>query len=102
MRRPEEESYEEGEEEVVVRLFHARLARSWIPPEQGCLLCGAVFFVQAYRPALYAPTINRLSSDGWCLIESVVNEERVREIILPLKSVGAEGSIEIGPNKVVP
>ncbi len=58
--------------------------------------------VLAILPALHAPTINSLSSDGWYSIESVVDEKVVREIIPQLKAVGAEGIIEIGLNKVVP
>lgn len=58
--------------------------------------------VLAILPALHAPTINSLSSDGWYSIESVVDEKTVREIIPQLKAVGAEGIIEIGLNKVVP
>ena len=53
-------------------------------------------------PALHAPTINSLSSDGWYSIESVVEEKIVREIIPQLKAAGAEGIIEIALNKVVP
>jgi ATP phosphoribosyltransferase len=53
-------------------------------------------------PALHAPTINSLSSEGWYSIESVVDEPVVREIIPQLKAAGAEGIIEIGLNKVVP
>jgi ATP phosphoribosyltransferase len=53
-------------------------------------------------PALHAPTVNSLSSEGWYSIESVVDEPVVREIIPQLKAAGAEGIIEIGLNKVVP
>ncbi len=58
--------------------------------------------VLRFLPALHAPTINSLSSDGWYSVESVVDESVVREIIPPLKEAGAEGIIEIGLNKVVP
>jgi len=58
--------------------------------------------VLAILPALHAPTINSLSSDGWYSVESVVDERIVREIIPLLKAGGAEGIIEIGLNKVVP
>jgi ATP phosphoribosyltransferase len=58
--------------------------------------------VMAILPALHAPTINSLSSEGWYSIESVVDEPVVREIIPQLKVAGAEGIIEIGLNKVVP
>lgn len=58
--------------------------------------------VVKFLPALHAPTINSLSSEGWYSIESVVEERVVREIIPQLKAAGAEGIIEIGLNKVVP
>ena len=58
--------------------------------------------ILAILPALHAPTINSLSSEGWYSVESVVDEPVVREIIPPLKAAGAEGIIEIGLNKVVP
>jgi ATP phosphoribosyltransferase len=53
-------------------------------------------------PALNSPTINSLSREGWYSVESVVEEQVVREIIPALKASGAEGIIEIGLNKVVP
>ncbi|MBI3987835.1 MAG: ATP phosphoribosyltransferase [Lentisphaerae bacterium] len=57
--------------------------------------------IAAILPALHAPTINRLSAGGWVAIESVVEEQVVREIIPKLKNAGAEGIIEIPLNKVV-
>lgn len=53
-------------------------------------------------PAMHAPTINRLNEEGWCSVESVVEEPTVREIIPGLKDAGAVDIIEIGLNKVVP
>ncbi|HBA82493.1 MAG TPA: ATP phosphoribosyltransferase [Verrucomicrobia bacterium] len=58
--------------------------------------------VTAILPALHAPTVNGLSTEGWYSIESVVEESVVREIIPQLKTAGAEGIIEIALNKVVP
>lgn len=52
-------------------------------------------------PALHAPTINSLSTEGWIAIESVVEERIVREIIPKLKAAGAEGIIEIPLNKII-
>lgn len=52
-------------------------------------------------PALHAPTVNRLSTEGWMAVESVVDERVVREIIPRLKAAGAEGIIEIPLNKVI-
>lgn len=58
--------------------------------------------VTGLLPALHAPTVNHLSHSEWLSVESVVDESVVREIIPKLKSLGAEGIIEIGLNKVVP
>lgn len=53
-------------------------------------------------PALHAPTVGALSSEGWHSVETVIEERRVRDLIPALKEAGAEGIIEIGLNKVVP
>lgn len=53
-------------------------------------------------PGLHAPTINQLATTGWYSVESVMDENIVREIIPQLKAAGAEGIIEIALNKVVP
>lgn len=53
-------------------------------------------------PALHAPTINKLSQEGWFSVESVVEERTVRELVIPLKEAGAEGLIEIALNKIIP
>ncbi|MBN1270261.1 MAG: ATP phosphoribosyltransferase [Kiritimatiellae bacterium] len=58
--------------------------------------------VMKLLPAMHAPTVNTLSTEGWYSIESVVEESVVREIIPQLKAAGAEDIIEIGLNKVVP
>lgn len=55
----------------------------------------------AILPALHAPTVNALSSEGWVAVESVVEERIVREIIPRLKLAGAEGIIEIPLNKII-
>ena len=53
-------------------------------------------------PALKNPTISNLTEDGWCAIESVVEERVVREILPELKAAGAQGIIEFPLNKVIP
>ena len=58
--------------------------------------------VTAVLPSLHAPTVNPLDSKGWVAVESVVEEQTVREIIPQLKSAGAEGIIELPLNKVIP
>lgn len=57
--------------------------------------------VKELLPALHAPTVNKLTDDGWYAIETVVDESVVREIIPELKDKGAEGIIELSLNKVV-
>ncbi|HOX01686.1 MAG TPA: ATP phosphoribosyltransferase [Candidatus Paceibacterota bacterium] len=52
-------------------------------------------------PALRNPTISSLSQPGWVAVETVVDEQVVREFIPLLKSAGAEGIIEYPLNKVV-
>ena len=58
--------------------------------------------VSALLPALHAPTVNGLATDGWYSVESVVDEPVVRLLIPRLKAAGAEGIIELPLNKVVP
>jgi len=57
--------------------------------------------IKGILPALHAPTVNRLDTEGWIAIESVVEETVVREIIPELIKIGAEGIIELPLNKVV-
>lgn len=52
-------------------------------------------------PSLHAPTINKINDDNWFAIETVVEEQIVREIVPPLREAGAEGIIEIPLNKVI-
>ena len=53
-------------------------------------------------PSLHAPTVNTLGDRDWVAVETVVEENVVREIIPQLKQAGAEGIIELPLNKVVP
>ncbi|MEG1552983.1 MAG: ATP phosphoribosyltransferase [Kiritimatiellia bacterium] len=52
-------------------------------------------------PSLHAPTVNHISADGWVAIETVILEDAVRDIIPPLRAVGAQGIIELALNKVI-
>lgn len=58
--------------------------------------------ILALLPAMHAPTVNDLSTTGWCSIESVVKEAVIREIIPQLKAAGAVDIIELSLNKVIP
>lgn len=52
-------------------------------------------------PALRNPTVSALSQSGWVAVETVIEEQVVRELIPRLKAAGAEGIIEYPLNKVV-
>ncbi len=52
-------------------------------------------------PALRNPTVSHLAQDDWVAVETVIDENIVREIIPTLKQLGAEGIIEYPLNKIV-
>lgn len=58
--------------------------------------------VTGILPSLHAPTINRLESEDWVAVESVVDEMVVRELIPELKKMGAQGIIELPLSKIIP
>lgn len=53
-------------------------------------------------PALKMPTVSSLSKKGWFDVDTVIDEEIVRELIPALKKAGAQGIIEYPLNKVIP
>lgn len=52
-------------------------------------------------PALHAPTVSALKDAGWNAVESVIDENIVRDLVPKLHEMGAEGIIEIPLNKVI-
>jgi ATP phosphoribosyltransferase len=62
---------------------------------------GDIARVIALLPALRKPTVSGLSEDGWCAIETIIDEKVVRTLIPALKKAGAEGVIEYPLNKVI-
>jgi len=52
-------------------------------------------------PAMKKPTISSLSEKGWYDIDTIIDEEVVKEIIPRLKAAGAQGIIEYPLNKVI-
>jgi len=52
-------------------------------------------------PSLRNPTISPLSNPEWVALETIIDEDVVREIIPQLKALGAEGIVEYPLNKVV-
>jgi len=52
-------------------------------------------------PALKKPTVSNLSQKNWFAVETVIDEEEVKDLIPKLKSAGARGIIEYSLNKVI-
>ena len=52
-------------------------------------------------PAMRKPTVSVLSDDGWCDVDTIIEEKIVRTLIPKLKAAGAEGIVEYPLNKVV-
>jgi ATP phosphoribosyltransferase len=57
--------------------------------------------VVAVLPSLKSPTISKLYGQDWFAIETIVDEDVVREIIPRLQEAGAQGIIEYSLNKVI-
>jgi len=58
--------------------------------------------ILAALPAMKKPTISALSQDGWCDVDTIIEEKIVRTLIPKLKAAGAEGIVEYPLNKVIP
>ncbi|MDX1982372.1 MAG: ATP phosphoribosyltransferase [Bryobacteraceae bacterium] len=52
-------------------------------------------------PALKKPTISQLSDDEWLAVNTILDENTVRNIIPRLKKAGAQGIVEYPLNKIV-
>lgn len=57
--------------------------------------------ILAQLPALERPTISQLAEDGWCALNTIVDEHTVRDLIPALKTAGASGIVEYPLNKIV-
>jgi ATP phosphoribosyltransferase len=57
--------------------------------------------VEAILPSLKSPTISKLQAAGWFAVNTIVDEEVVRDLIPQLKEAGAEGIVEFPLNKIV-
>jgi ATP phosphoribosyltransferase len=57
--------------------------------------------VLAVLPALKRPTISALSDDEWVAVNTILEENTVREVIPRLKAANAQGIVEYPLNKVV-
>lgn len=52
-------------------------------------------------PAMKTPTVSSLSKGGWFDIDTIIDEDVVKELIPSLKKAGAQGIIEYPLNKVI-
>lgn len=52
-------------------------------------------------PALKKPTISDLTDEEWLAVETIIDENEVRDIIPHLKNAGAQGIVEYPLNKVI-
>lgn len=57
--------------------------------------------ITAILPALNRPTLSPLADETWVAVETVINEETVRDLIPKLRRAGAEGLVEYPLNKVI-
>ena len=57
--------------------------------------------VLAALPALNSPTVSALSDTGWAAVNTILEENVVREVIPRLKNSGATGIVEYPLNKIV-
>ena len=53
-------------------------------------------------PALRNPTVSPLADPEWCAVETILDEQLVRELIPRLKAAGAEGIVEYPLSKIIP
>jgi ATP phosphoribosyltransferase len=53
-------------------------------------------------PSMRAPTVSSLQETGWHAVDTVIDEDVVRDLIPELKRIGAQDIIEYPLNKVIP
>ncbi len=52
-------------------------------------------------PSLHAPTVSHLYDHDWLALETVVDSDRVRDLIPQLSAAGAQGILEYELKKIV-
>ncbi len=56
----------------------------------------------AVLPSMNSPTVNELSDKNWTAVETIVDSNVTRTLIPKLKSLGAEGILELSVNTIIP
>lgn len=52
-------------------------------------------------PGMRSPTVTHLATNGWCSVQSVIDDKRFWEVISKLKALGAEGIIVLPIEKMI-
>ena len=55
----------------------------------------------AILPSLQNPTVSPLADEEWVAINTIIEEDIVRNIVPPLKSIGVKGIVEYPLNKII-
>jgi ATP phosphoribosyltransferase len=58
--------------------------------------------VLAVLPSLHSPTVSLLSDDKWAAVETIIDKSQTRTLIPRLKTMGAEGLLEMPVNIIIP
>jgi ATP phosphoribosyltransferase len=87
-------------ENIAMLLRGALAAEEKVGLKMNCQQ-GDLDAVCAQLPALKNPTISPLADGAWVAVETIVDKKTVRDLILRLKAVGAQGIIEYPLNKVI-
>ncbi len=74
---------------------HQKVALSMNVPK------GKIAKLVALLPSLHAPTVSHLYGEGWLAVETVVDSDKVRDLIPRLRAAGAEGILEYELRKIV-
>jgi ATP phosphoribosyltransferase len=57
--------------------------------------------VEEILPSMKSPTVSKLETEGWYAVNTIVDSDRVRDLIPALKAAGAEDIVEYPLNKIV-
>lgn len=87
-------------ENIALLLHGALAAEEKVGLKMNCQK-GDLEAVVKQLPALKNPTVSPLADGEWIAVETIVDKRIVRELILRLKSAGAQGIIEYPLNKII-
>ena len=64
--------------------------------------CDGVDKVLSLLPSMKGPTVSKLANDDWVAIETIIEENILRDIIPQIKAAGAQDIVEYSINKIIP